>query len=268
MKVNSGLLRKRVDNRELMTFCCVTESRSSSVVEVLQMAGFDGVLLDREHSALNNETIADHIRVARCLDYPCMVRVSEGCYHELGRTLDQGPDGIYVPRIRSRQQVEEVMKTVRYSPLGQRGLGGSTCPVSRYIGYGDVKEQIDVVNRNLVVGIQIETAEALEDLDGILSVPGIDMAIVGNDDLSIGMGIPGELKTQRYTDAVMRIIDACHRHNVMPGIAGGDPEVMGRWVEKGMRVLWYANDIYLMWMAGVRQLKKLDEAIKGLNVKI
>lgn len=268
MKVNEGLLRKRVDNRELLKFVGITESRSSSVIEVMQSAGFDGVLVDREHSALNDETITDHLRVARCLDFPCMVRVCEDSYSELCRTLDQGPDGIYVPRIRSRQQVEKIVKTVRYSPLGQRGLGGVTCPVSRYTGYSHVKEQIEVVNRNLVVGIQIETVEALEDLDGILSVPGIDIAVVGNDDLSIGMGIPGEITSQRYLDAVMRIIEACHRHNVMPGIAGGDPEVMGRWVEKGMRVLWYANDIYLMWMAGVRQLKKLDEVVKGLGVKI
>jgi 2-keto-3-deoxy-L-rhamnonate aldolase RhmA len=264
MRVNEGLLRKRVDNRDLLIFGVITESRSTSTVEIFEDAGFDAIFFDREHTALNSETIADHIRVARCLGFPCMVRVSEDCYHELNRTLDQAPDGIYVPRIRSRQQVEEIVRMVKYAPEGIRGLGGSTCPISKYRGWGSVVEQIETVNKNLVVGIQIETADALDDLDGILSVKGVDMAVVGSDDLTMSMGIPGELNNPKYLDAVMRVIETCNRHNVMPGIAGGDPEVVGRWIEKGMRVIWYANDIYLMWMAAVQQMKRLKEVTRNI----
>jgi 2-dehydro-3-deoxyglucarate aldolase/4-hydroxy-2-oxoheptanedioate aldolase len=260
-----GLLRKRVDNRELLVFSNITESKSTSTVEVLQDAGFDGIFIDREHTALNTETIADQIRIARCLHFPCMVRVCDDSYHELNRTLDQAPDGIYIPRIRSREQVEKIMRTVKYAPEGIRGLAGYTCPVGKYHGWDNVKEQIETVNRNLVVGIQIETAEALENLDEILSVKGVDMAIVGPDDLSISMGIPGEWTSRTFLDAVQKVLDACQRHNVMPGIAGGDPEVAAKWVEKGMRVLWYANELCLMWMAGVQQINRLKDALK--NVK-
>jgi 2-keto-3-deoxy-L-rhamnonate aldolase RhmA len=260
-----GLLRKRVDNRELLVFVNITESKSLSTVEVLQDAGFDGVFIDREHTALNTETIADQIRIARSLHFPCMVRACDDSYHELNRTLDQAPDGIYIPRIRSRAQVENIMRTVKYAPEGIRGLGGSTCPVSKYRGWGSVVEQINTTNKNLVVGIQIETKEALENLDEILSVKGVDIAVVGPDDLSISMGIPGELTNPKYLDAVQRVIEACHRHNVMPGIAGGDPNVAAKWVEKGMRVLWYANEICLMWMAGVQQVNRLKDALKKVK---
>jgi 2-keto-3-deoxy-L-rhamnonate aldolase RhmA len=266
VNVCEGLLRKRVDHRELLIFVNITESRSTSTLEVLQDAGYDGVFIDREHTALNTETIADQIRISRCLHFPCMVRVCEDCYHELNRTLDQAPDGIYIPRITSREQVEKIMRTVKYAPEGVRGLGGATCPVSKYHGWSNVVEQINTTNKNLVVGIQIEKAEALADLDGILSVKGVDIAVVGPDDLSISMGIPGDLKNPKFTDAVHRVIDACHRHNVMPGIACGDPETAAKWIEKGMRVIWYANDIYLMWLAGVQQLNKLKDATKNIKL--
>lgn len=257
MRVCSGRLRQRVNDRDLLIFAGIQDSRSSAVVELYQDAGYDALMIDREHTALNDETICDHIRVARALDFPVTVRVAEDCYHELNRTLDQAPDGIFVPRIRSRQQVEAILQTVKYRPLGIRGLAGSTCPVGKYYGWGSVNEQIETVNRNLVVGIQIETAEALADLDGVLSVPGVDMAVVGNDDLSMSMGLPGQLDHPDYVAAVERVIAACRRHGVLPGIAGGDPDFAASWIARGMRVIWYTSDIYLLWDAAVRQLGAL-----------
>jgi 4-hydroxy-2-oxoheptanedioate aldolase len=187
--------------------------------------------------------------------------VAEDCYHELSRTLDQAPDGIFVPRIRSREQVERLVRTVKYPPLGIRGLAGSTCPAGKYMGWGSVPEQVETTNRNLVVGIQIETAEALADLDGVLSVSGIDIAVVGNDDLSLGMGLPGRLDSPEYIAAVESVIGACERHGVLPGIAGGDPATICHWIQRGMRAIWYASDICLMWAAARKQRADLRDAL-------
>lgn len=261
MRAYSGLLRRRVDNRDLLILAGVHESRTGAVIEVYHEAGYDGVFIDREHTTLTLETIGEHIRICRALDFPVMVRVAESCYHELNRTLDQAPDGIYVPRIKSREQVEEIVRTVRYRPLGVRGLAGSTCPVGKYRGWSSLTEQIETVNRNLVIGIQIETGEALAELDGVLSVPGLDIAVVGNDDLSMNMGIPGELEHPDYVAAVDRVIAACQRHGVLPGIAGGDPDFIAFWIKRGMRVIWYTSDIYLIWQAAVQQLAALRERL-------
>ena len=262
MKVCEGLLRKRVDAKEQLVFACITESRTASTVEIFQAAGFDALMIDREHTSLNSETIADHVRVARSLDFPCMVRVCEDSYSELNRNLDQGADGIYVPRIKNRSQVENIVRTVRYKPLGIRGLGGYTCPISKYLGWGSVVDQIEGVNKNTVIGIQIETADALEDLDGILSVKGIDIAVVGSDDLSMGMGIPGQLKNPKFMDAVMRVIESCQKHGVVPGYACGDPELAAYWIDKGMRVIWYVNDAYLIYAGAIQQLGKLKDCLR------
>ncbi len=252
-----------VDRGDVIISGGIMDSRSTAVVEVYQAAGYDMVMIDREHTSLSEETISDHVRVARCLDFPCMVRVAEDCYHELNRALDQAPDGIYVPRIKSREQVERLVSTVRYKPLGIRGLAGSSCPVGKYRGWNSVEEQIATVNANTVIGIQIETAEALADLDGILSVDGVDVAVVGNDDLSMNMGIPGDILNPEYIAAVERMIDACNRHGVMPGIAVGDPERAAFWIKKGMKMIWYACDIYLLLAASTRDLAEIHHRLEG-----
>jgi 2-keto-3-deoxy-L-rhamnonate aldolase RhmA len=249
----TGLLKRRVKNQEILITGCVVDCRSGSVVEMYHEYGYDLIMIDREHTMLNTETILEQIRLARALGIPCMVRAADTTYHEVNRILDQAPDGVFVPRIRSREEAELVVQTVKYAPVGKRGLGGCTCPVSKYMGWSSVAEQIETVNMDLVVGIQIETAEALADLDGILSVPGLDVAVVGNDDLSMGMGIPGQLDNPLYIDAVMRVIAACQRHGVLPGIACGDPARLRFWKDRGMRLVWSAADDCLMW-DGARRL--------------
>jgi 2-keto-3-deoxy-L-rhamnonate aldolase RhmA len=255
-------LRKRIEAGAIIIFGVVVDSRSGSVIEMYEDTGFDAVLIDREHSALNSETIQDHIRLARALEIPCMVRVADFSYHEMNRTLDQAPDGIFVPRIRTREDVEHIMRTVKYPPLGQRGLGGTACPISKYTGWPSVTQQVDYANRDVVVGIQIETAEALANLDEILSVPGIDMAVVGNNDLSLGMGLLGKTDSDAYIDAIMKIIAACQRHNVAPGIACTDPAKVRFWADRGMRIFWYANDIYLMWQTARTNMQALKKALE------
>lgn len=254
-------LRRMVDAGEIIVFGAVMDSRSGAVIEMYEDTGFDAVIIDREHTALCSETILEHIRLARALDLPCMVRTADHSYHEINRTLDQGPDGIFIPRIRTRAEAEEIIRMVKYPPKGIRGFGASTCPAAKYVGWGSPRAMIEHWDKNLVVGIQIETGEALKDLDGILSVDGIDIAVVGNDDLSIGMGIPGDFESDEYIGAVRGVIAACKKHGVLPGIACADPKKVRFWVEEGMRVFWYAADIYLMWNAARERMRELRSVL-------
>ena len=260
MKGCTGKLKQRVRNRDILLHGCVMDSRSGSVIEMYHETGFDVILLDREHTGFSSETIQDHIRLARALEIPCMVRVAEISYAELNRAMDQAPDGLYVPRIRTRQDVEEVIRLVKFPPRGVKGFGASTCPAGKYLGWQpDITKQLDFYNEDFVLGIQIETKEALDNLDDILSVPGIDIAVIGNDDLSLGLGIPGQINHPDYIEEVRRVIATCNRYGVLPGIAGGDPEKVRFWKDRGMRVFWAAADIVSMWT----YTKNLIEAIRG-----
>jgi len=261
MQFGNGVFKKRIENREFLIAGCVMDSRSGAVIEAYQEAGFDFVMIDREHTALNSETILEHIRMARVLGLSCVVRVADDSYAELNRTLDQMPDGIFVPRIRSRAQVEKIIEMVKYPPIGKRGVGASTCPAGKYLGWNSVAEMTETLNRTTVVGIQIETKEALDNLDDILSVPGIDVALVGNDDLSTGMGIPGQFTSDTYRNAVKNIIICCNKHGVMPGIAAGDPELVKYWAGHGMKMFWSAADICLLWSGAAQNCAAVRGAL-------
>lgn len=258
MKGFTAELKRRVKNKDTLLFGTIVDSHSGAVVEMYHDLKFVGILIDREHSALNSETIREHIRLARALDLPCMVRAADNSYHEVCRFLDQGADGAFMPRIRSRQEAQSYVANVTFPPIGIRGIGPSVCPAGKYVGWSHPTEMACYYNENLVVGIQIETAEALADLDGILSVPGLDIAVVGNDDLSLGLGILGQFDSPRYIQAVKSVIAACERHGVLPGIAGGDPTWVRYWRDQGMRVFWCGCDIVAMWnatRAGITAIK-------------
>ena len=263
MHYGNGILKQRIERREYLVGGCIMDSRSGAVVEAYHEAGYDFVMIDREHTALNSETILEHIRLCRVIGLPCMVRVADNTYAELNRTLDQMPDGIFVPRIRTRAEVEKIIETVKYPPVGKRGVGASTCPAGKYMGWDSVAEMVETLNRTTTVGIQIETKEALENLDDILSVPGIDVAVVGNDDLSTGMGIPGQFYTDTYRNAVKEVIKCCNKHNVMPGIAAGAPELVKYWAGQGMKMFWSSADICLLWQAAAQNCAAVRKALEA-----
>jgi len=259
MKGCSGQLIKRLNDGDTLLMGCVMDCRSGSAIEMYHETGYDAILIDREHSGLNSETILEHIRLSRALEIPCMVRVAEPSYAELNRTMDQAPDGIFIPRIRTRSEIENVMRMIKFPPKGVKGYGASTCPAGKYLGWKNPVDQLEFFDKEFVVGIQIETVEAIDNLDDILSVPGIDVAVVGNDDLSLGMGIPAQFDTPEYLAAVEKIISACIRHHVVPGIACGDPVKVKYWSDRGMRVFWAASDIVSMWL----YTKQNREAIRA-----
>lgn len=263
MQWGNGKLKQRIAAREFLIAGAVMDSRSGAVIEAYQEAGFDYVIIDREHTALNSETILEQIRLSRALGFPCLVRVADDTYAELNRTLDQMPDGIFVPRIRTRAQMERIIETVKYPPVGKRGVGASTCPAGKYMGWGSLTEMTETLNRTSVVGIQIETKEALENLDAILSVPGLDVAVVGNDDLSTGMGIPGQFTSDTYRNAVKEVIRCCNKHGVMPGISAVDPEVVKYWAGQGMRMFWSAADICLLWSGAAKCCAAVRQALEA-----
>lgn len=254
MHYGIGTLKAKLKSGRPVFFGCVMDCRTGMVIEAYKESGLDAVLIDREHTALDRTTVLELLRTGRLLDFPCMVRASSNTYAEICPFLDQLPAGIFVPRIRSRAEVELLMRTVKYPPAGQRGCGASTCPAGKYTGWqGGSKEMIATLDRDTVVGIQIETKEAAENLDDILSVPGLDVAVIGNDDLSVGLGIPGQYENPLYLDTVRRMIATCRKYGVTPGIAGGGAEWVHFWMKEGMRCFWCCDDTGFIWN-GARQV--------------
>jgi 2-keto-3-deoxy-L-rhamnonate aldolase RhmA len=153
-------------------------------------------------------------------------------YHLIANTLDTGADGLIVPRIETKEQAARLISYAKFPPLGVRGCGTTATVDFQRI---DWREALPKLNEQSLIVSQVESMTAIENLDEILSVPGIDVVAVGPLDLSINLGVAGQMQDPKLIAAVDRVIAICKRHNVTSGIIMGPPEALKPWWEKGMR---------------------------------
>jgi len=168
----------------------ITNVPSPAVSEMLALAGFDLVLMDMEHGPMSYESLENCARAALLAGSVPYARVYDNHPKLILRALDAGAMGVMVPAVNTAQELEQCVRAVRYAPRGTRGLAMSTF-AGRY-GTRDTAEHLRESDDSVVVLPQIETAEAYDNLDELLEVPGVDAFIVGPSDLSQSMGYPGE----------------------------------------------------------------------------
>ena len=242
-------LRERLSQGQLAIGTMLVELRQPSVMTMLANAGFDFVLIDNEHGPFSVETIADLSRGARDAGVTPIVRIPELTYAQVAQALDGGAQGIMLPRVTARAQVEECIKCMKYPPAGRRGA----VLARGHTGFraGPLAETLAVANRESFLIVQIETAEAVEHLDEILSVPGVDAALVGPTDLSLALGVPGSTDAPVLIQAIERTMAACKTHGVLPAIHTNDVAMTAAWARRGMRLVSINSEVGLL-TAGAR----------------
>jgi 2-dehydro-3-deoxyglucarate aldolase/4-hydroxy-2-oxoheptanedioate aldolase len=240
----------------------INRLRSPDVARVYAAAGFDFVFIDMEHSAFSLETVADMIENARRFALAPIVRVPQAEYAFIARVLDCGARGIIVPRVNTPRQVREIASWVRYPPRGIRGFADTLAqtdgrPVTP-------TEFIAAAGRETLVVIQIERREAVENLDAMLSIEGIDVACLGCLDLSVDLGIPGDLNAPAMIEAIEKVVEVAARNQLASGIITGDIDLIARWLRRGVRFVSYSSDIPLLQSAASAARARL-QALVGLN---
>ena len=218
-----------------------------AIAEVIAMNGADFVILDDEHFPFSDKEIINIIRAVHGRGGKIIVRPHDKSKSAIGRILDMGADGIMAPQISSAAEAEAVVKAAKYGPEGYRGL----CPIAAGadFGYGhSAEEYAKKANERIVVGIMVETKSAVDDLDAILAVPGIDYIAVGPSDLSASYGLPGQYDNPE----IKKIIESVYAKVIAAGIPlFGMPysnEEVKPVLDKGMRVLCVGSDVqYMVW---------------------
>jgi 2-keto-3-deoxy-L-rhamnonate aldolase RhmA len=169
-----------------------------------------------------------------------MARIPDLNFAPLSRVLDIGARGVMVPRVETRQQTEEIVRQLKYAPLGKRGVAlGVAHDLYRAAG----SEFFAQANEETMVIIQLESASAFENLESIVSVPGVDVAWVGHYDLTLSMGLPGQFDHPRFLQAMDDLVAACRRHSVAPGFLPPTQESAVHWISRGFRMLSLGSDI-------------------------
>ena len=199
------------------------------VTEMLSRIGFDWLLLDAEHSSLSFETMENLMQAMNGTDCVPIVRPQWNDPVQIKRILDIGAYGVLVPWVNSKEEAENAVKACRYPPEGIRGYG------PRRAGRFDLK-YFETANTEILVAIQIETKQAMENLEDILSVPGVDACYVGPYDLScnLGLGLPPKWDNPEYLAAFDRILAVAKKYQKPAGMFAKIDTI--EWaVRKGLR---------------------------------
>ena len=205
----------------------------------------DFLWYDMEHNAFSMEVLRSHLMVARNRNQPTIVRVSDGSTPFIKPVLDAGANGIVVPQVRSVDEVERIVSDCRYPPLGRRGYG-PLLPTN----YGRVAddEYVELANANIFVSVMIENGEALENIDKIVAVPGLDSVFIGPWDLSASLGLLGQVEHPTMVAAMERIVAAARRAGLVVGSGMPvDAEFAGIQAKRGVQLLQVGGDcVYLI----------------------
>jgi 2-keto-3-deoxy-L-rhamnonate aldolase RhmA len=203
-----------------------------SLVEMCGHAGVDFVIVDNEHGPAGIESTEHMLRAARASGVIPVVRTLEP---DILRVLDIGASAIQVPQVNSAEQARRIVAAAKYPPIGMRGAAFST----RAAGYGFFAGDRHVADSNAgtAVIVMTETRMAIEQLDDILSVPGIDAVFFGPNDLSFSFGHPGEMNHPDVIGAIEHGIERALAHGVAPGVLALNPDDFHRWRQKGARYL-------------------------------
>lgn len=213
----------------------------SRIAEMAGYIGFDCLWVDMEHKPCSQMDVFHMIMGARAADIDCVVRVRKQGYLDYFRALEDGAAGIMVPHVKSAEEAEEIARNAKYPPLGRRGMDFAGAD-SRYM-LDDEIENMKFANRETFVMIQIEDKEAIDDIERIAAVPGIDAFFVGPADLSSSLGVFGESNSKVMEDAIKLIAENAKKNGKWWGLPVGSTADAQKYLDMGARFINYSSDI-------------------------
>ncbi len=191
---------------------------SALAAEVCALSGFDWLLVDLEHGAGGEEALTGQILAGAAHGVPVIVRVEAAERIRVGHVLDLGVAGVMFPRLNTPDEVREALRHLWYPPEGDRGVAG----YNRARQYGGDGRDPKEVNDSILSVVQIESVSALENVEEIAAIPGVDVLFVGPSDLSTSMGIPGQFDAPELLAAFDAVIAAARRQKISVAILAGD----------------------------------------------
>jgi 4-hydroxy-2-oxoheptanedioate aldolase len=228
----------------------VRTTRGVEIAKMMATAGFDWLFLDMEHGTMSLDACAQISAAALDAGIAPIARVPNGQYSIATRALDNGALGIVMPHVDTAAEAREVVSKLKYPPIGHRSVGG--WGPHYQLQKHSTAEAVTMLNAANLTVVMLETPAAIENADEIASVPGVDVLLIGSNDLCAEMGIPGDFGNDRLAECYAKMIAACKKHHKFPGMAGiYNEKIMPRYIEMGARFILSGQDASFM-MAGAQ----------------
>lgn len=239
--LDGGRLRRRLAAGEV-TLGTFVGMASATAVEVCAAAGADWVLVDLEHGSGGEDAVRDGVLAAGSYGVPTIVRVESGERIRIGRVLDLGAAGIMVPRLNSVEEAGQTVKHMLYPPYGDRGVA----TYNRACRWGMDRAPLSADQQSAVGIVQIETLDALEHVEELAAQDGVDVLFVGPMDMSFALGVPMQLDSSVFQEALQRVVAAAQLHNKTAGILAVDGMAAAKYVRQGFRFVAIGSDSTIM----------------------
>jgi 2-keto-3-deoxy-L-rhamnonate aldolase RhmA len=235
---DGGAFRQRIAARDVLLGIFL-QLGSPVATEIAAQAGFDWLLVDLEHGAGSEGTLLSELQAMNGSPVHGLVRVDSGDRLRIGQALDAGAHGIMIPRITTAEHAAKVARYLRYPPQGDRGVALGT----RAAGFGRVTiGELSRINDGVVGVAQIETRESVEAVDAIAAVEGLDVLFIGPSDLSVALGVPGQLDHPTFRQAVDRIVASANRHGKAVGTLLRNAQEVAPAVAQGITFLGISSE--------------------------
>lgn len=243
-------VKERAKAGEAVCGCMIRVTKTTAIAALAKRAGLDFIMFDCEHGSFSLETLHDVFLVANALGLDAWARVPVAEKDYASRVLDCGGSGIMVPMTETPEQARQLVKYSKYPPLGDRGFSNGAHTL--YQG-GKHHEIMETANRRVMSIAQIETRLGVENVKAIAAVEGIDALIVGPNDLSIALGVPGELTNPILVDAVKKVAAACRECGKLFTVHS-EPRIVDQFRDDISFVMQLGDtDFTVSGMKGVRQ---------------
>jgi 4-hydroxy-2-oxoheptanedioate aldolase len=237
-------VKEKLDRGEVVASMTVRLVRSIEIARIAKSAGFDSLYVDLEHSSFSFDTAGQICIAALEAGITPFVRVPG--LAEVQRVLDGGALGIIAPHVRNATEARDYVKAAKYPPLGERSNAGAL-PHLHYRPFR-AAEAYAAMNAATTVIVQFESGEAIDNADAIVAVDGVDMVLIGTNDLLADWGLPGQYDHARVSEAYAKTIAACRRHGKHCAIGGfaSRPDLAAKYVAMGARFVSTGTDLHFL----------------------
>lgn len=251
-------LKESLRRREKLFAAWISYSHPS-IAETFAKAGFDFIAIDMEHSTINLSEAQRIIAACQSEEVPCLPRPVSHSDDYIKPLLESGADGILIQMVNTSKDVQNLINNLKFPPIGKRSYG-----VNRAQGYGfDFNKYITSWNNDSSFIIQVESIEAVENIESLLEFSEVDAVMIGPYDISGSLGVPGELNHKKVISASKKVIDACSKYGKSCGTQLNDPNPknINNLFEMGYTFAVLGSDLFILWK-WAEQMKQIMNSIR------
>jgi 4-hydroxy-2-oxoheptanedioate aldolase len=237
---------------------------SPDLVEIFGEAGFDFIIIDQEHGPLSSDVTSNLIRACELVEMAAIVRIPDNLPWLFQHVLDVGAIGVQVPQVNTIMDAERAVQSSKFAPLGRRGV----CRNVRAARYSasDRFDYLESSNCNTLIVIHIENKVGVENLNGILNVPGIDVIFIGPYDLSQSLGLPGQVDHLLVRDTMEHVVKLCRSVGVAVGVYADSIESFKKWAGMGVQYIAVGVDTALIYSLTKKMVSELRSAVNNVLI--